>query len=94
MPEKLDIDDVIDRLDDYAGWQQQGPWLMKRFEFDDFEEALGFVNQVGDIAEDMQHHPDISIQNFNEVVVNITTHEVSGITEKDFDFVEHLEERL
>lgn len=91
MAERLDIDEVIDRLAEYQGWEQQGHWLVKQYEFDDFEEALDFVNAVGDIAEDMNHHPDIALQNYNEVALNLTTHDVEGITEKDFDFVDRVE---
>lgn len=94
MAEKLDQEDIIDRLAEYEGWQQQGPWLRKRFEFDDFEEALSFVNDVGGIAEELNHHPDITIQNYNEVALNITTHDVNGITENDFDFIDRVEQEL
>ncbi len=91
MAERLDIDDVIDQLAEYQGWEQQGHWLVKQYEFDDFEEALDFVNTVGEIAEDLNHHPDITLQNYNEVVLNLTTHDVEGITENDFDFVDRIE---
>ncbi len=94
MAEKLDMNEVAERITDYEGWQQQGPWLTKRFGFDDFQDALAFVNAVGEIAEEMNHHPDITIQNYNEVVLNITTHDASGITEKDFDFVDAVEDDL
>jgi len=86
------MDDVIERLAEYQGWEQQGHWLVKQFEFDDFAEALAFVNQVGEIAEELNHHPDIALQNYNEVALNLTTHDVEGITDKDFTFVDRVEE--
>jgi 4a-hydroxytetrahydrobiopterin dehydratase len=86
------MDDVIDRLAEHQGWEQQGHWLVKQFEFDDFAEALAFVNQVGEIAEELNHHPDIALQNYNEVALNLTTHDVEGITDKDFTFVDRVEE--
>jgi len=92
MTERLDMDDVIERLAEYQGWEQQGHWLVKQFEFDDFAEALAFVNQVGEIAEELNHHPDIALQNYNEVALNLTTHDVEGITDKDFTFVDRVEE--
>lgn len=94
MAEKLDVKEVADRIAEYEGWTQQGPWLTKQYEFEDFQEALAFVNTVGDIAEDMNHHPDITIQNYNQVVLNITTHDAKGITETDFDFVDAVEEQV
>lgn len=91
MADRLDMDEIADRLVEYAGWEQQGAWLVKQFEFDDFAEALDFVNTVGDIAEDLNHHPDIAIQNYNEVVINVTTHDANGITENDFELVDRIE---
>lgn len=92
MTEKLNHDDIKERLTEYDSWQQQGPWLRKQFEFDNFEAALNFVNQVGEVAETLNHHPDISIQNYNEVVLHTTTHDVNGVTEKDFSFIDEVEQ--
>lgn len=91
MPRKLDQEEIIDRIAEYEGWEQQGAWLLKRYEFDDFAAALTFVNEVGEIAEDLNHHPDITLQNYNEVLLQITTHDKNGITDKDFDFVDDVE---
>lgn len=92
MPERLDLDAVIDHLAEYEGWEQDGVWLSKRYEFDDFAAALDFVNRVGEIAEEMNHHPDIAIEDYSEVVLAITTHEADGITDRDFDFVDRVED--
>ena len=44
---------------------------------DDFVAALAFVNQVGDVAEEMQHHPDIDIR-WNKVTLMVSTHSEAG----------------
>lgn len=92
MPERLDLEAVIDRLAEYEGWEQDGVWLSKRYEFEDFAAALEFVNAVGEIAEDMNHHPDITIEDYSEVLLAITTHEADGITDRDFGFVDRIED--
>jgi 4a-hydroxytetrahydrobiopterin dehydratase len=51
--------------------------------FNDFLEAMQFVNQVARSAEGMNHHPDISIH-YNKVRLSLTTHDEGGLTERDF----------
>ncbi len=67
------------------GWSvnSQGE-IEKRFKFENFVQALAFVNKVGALAEEMQHHPDITI-NYNRVTLSVTTHDVGGLSPKDFD---------
>lgn len=65
-------------------WIEENNALQKTFEFKDFKEALAFVNRVGEIAERMQHHPDIGIKDYKKVFVSTTTHDNgSTITAKD-----------
>ncbi len=65
-------------------WEEIEGFLTKEFHFLNFKEALSFVNRVGEIAERMEHHPDISIKNYNQVVIATMTHDAgSSITEKD-----------
>ncbi|MDY6766451.1 MAG: 4a-hydroxytetrahydrobiopterin dehydratase [Candidatus Nanohaloarchaea archaeon] len=91
MAERLDMEEIIDRIGEYEGWEQEGAWLRKRYEFDDFAAAVAFVDEVAEVAEDLGHHPDITVQNYNEVVLSITSHEEGGITETDFAFVDRVE---
>lgn len=64
-------------------WDQLDNKLNKTFEFANFVEALAFVNKVGEVAEQMQHHPDIYMHDYKEVTISTTTHETGTITEKD-----------
>jgi 4a-hydroxytetrahydrobiopterin dehydratase len=57
--------------------------LEKKFKFPDFRHALEFVNQVGEIAEEQNHHPDIYFT-WGEARIQIWTHSVQGLTENDF----------
>jgi 4a-hydroxytetrahydrobiopterin dehydratase len=57
--------------------------LEKKFTFPDFAEALAFTNKVGAIAEAEGHHPDIHLA-WGKVRVVIWTHDVKGLTKKDF----------
>lgn len=66
------------------GWVEVNNALQKTFQFKNFREALAFVNKVGEIAEDLQHHPDICIKDYKNVFISTTTHDQgSQITAKD-----------
>ena len=65
-------------------WVETDTTLQKTFHFKNFREALAFVNKVGEIAEHLQHHPDICIKNYKSVFISTTTHDQgSTVTAKD-----------
>lgn len=57
--------------------------LHKQFTFDSFTSAIEFVNKVAKIAEEEDHHPDITI-NYKKVTIELTTHAIDGLSENDF----------
>ena len=66
------------------GWQVINEHhLEKEFKFKNFRQALDFTNQVGELAENVGHHPDIYLA-WGKVKVTIWTHKVGGLTESDF----------
>lgn len=66
------------------GWDLAGQTISRTFDFNDFAEALEFVNAVGERAEEVQHHPDIDIR-WNKVTLALTSHDVGRLTERDID---------
>lgn len=64
-------------------WSELNGAIQRTFQFNDFVEAMRFVNRVAEAAESDQHHPDILIR-WNKVTLTLSTHDASGITEKDF----------
>jgi len=66
------------------GWQITGEGhLEKEFRFDDFKNALCFVNCVGTVAESQHHHPDVYLK-WGRVKVMLWTHKIHGLSENDF----------
>ena len=63
----------------------EGHHLRRTFSFDNFREALEFVNRVGELAEEQGHHPDISF-GWGQVEITVFTHKIDGLTESDFIF--------
>jgi 4a-hydroxytetrahydrobiopterin dehydratase len=57
--------------------------ITRSFAFPDFRQALAFVNQVGEIAEQQGHHPDILLS-WGKAEVTTYTHKINGLTESDF----------
>jgi 4a-hydroxytetrahydrobiopterin dehydratase len=72
------------RLPALSGWKIEAGELVKTFQFKDFRASLHFVNEVGGLAEQAGHHPDIDIR-YNRVRLALTTHDAGGLTQKDFD---------
>lgn len=70
-------------LSQVKNWKLTGKKIMKGFEFEDFAEAMKFVNNVAEIAENEGHHPDIKIH-YNHVELELWTHAIGGLSENDF----------
>ena len=80
----LPADEVHRLLSELDGWQSHEDWRIdKRFTFPDFKSALAFTNQVGELAEEEGHHPDIHLA-WGSVGVELWTHKIDGLTESDF----------
>ena len=60
-------------------------YLEKEYKFKDFQSALDFTNEVGALAEEVDHHPEICLS-WGVVKVTIWTHSVGGLSEADFIF--------
>jgi len=68
-------------------WLLQDKKLCKTFVFKDFIQAFGFMSQVAILAEKQNHHPEWS-NVYKTVVIHLTTHEVGGISQRDFDLAQ------
>jgi len=74
------------QLGESSGWRVVDEHhLEKDYRFRNFAEALTYVNAVGALAEEQDHHPDILLA-WGRVRVSIWTHKIDGLTESDFVF--------
>ena len=78
-------DEIKEFADELGGeWEVIGEHhLQKRYEFKNFLEAQGFVQQVGELAEEQDHHPDICF-GWGYAEIKIWTHKIDGLSESDF----------
>ncbi|MDA2922379.1 4a-hydroxytetrahydrobiopterin dehydratase [Patescibacteria group bacterium AH-259-L07] len=71
-------------LGQVSGWKLIGNTKIKKlFTFNNFKQAMKFVNSVAELAEREGHHPDIFIT-YNKVWFELTTHAINGLSENDF----------
>ena len=76
----------LDRLADHlgGGWRVvDGHHLEKEYRFPDFRQALEFTNRIGELAEEVNHHPNIFLT-WGRVRVELWTHKIDGLNEADF----------
>jgi 4a-hydroxytetrahydrobiopterin dehydratase len=66
--------------------------VTREWRFEDFVQAIAFVNRVADAAELANHHPDIFIHNWNKVRLTLSTHSEGGLTSADFDMAARIDE--
>jgi 4a-hydroxytetrahydrobiopterin dehydratase len=90
----LSIDEQKQLLCQIQNWQiNEAAHLQKRFKLNDFKEALKLANQIGAIAEEAGHHPDLLVR-WAELEVTIWTHKVNGLTETDFILAAKIDQAL
>ena len=75
-----------------AGGPGRVPQITKEYEFDDFNEALSFVNKVAEIAEQEGHHPNIFMHDYRKVKLTLYTHAIKGLHENDFILAAKIDE--
>jgi 4a-hydroxytetrahydrobiopterin dehydratase len=76
------IQDSLKKID--ANWLLKGNFLHRELLFKDFVEAFSFMTAVALLAEKRGHHPNWQ-NTYNKVTIDLTTHDIGGITAKDFD---------
>lgn len=78
-------------LDQYGSWSLENGKLHREYIFSNFVEAFGFMTEAALIAESSNHHPEW-FNVYKKVIVDLTTHEAGGITERDFELARRMEE--
>ncbi|QEH36454.1 Putative pterin-4-alpha-carbinolamine dehydratase [Aquisphaera giovannonii] len=86
---KLTETEIAARLPAAKGWERHGDMLTRTWQFPSFRRAIEFVNNVSALAEKSGHYPEIHIQ-FRDVRLEISTHDVGGLTERDFSLISDL----
>ncbi|MGO9823105.1 MAG: 4a-hydroxytetrahydrobiopterin dehydratase [Solirubrobacteraceae bacterium] len=83
MAEPLSDEEIGSRLRPLP-WEREGDEIVREWRFENFAEAIAFVNKIAELAEDADHHPDIFVHGWNKVKLSLTNHSAGGLTEMDF----------
>jgi 4a-hydroxytetrahydrobiopterin dehydratase len=90
MRTKLSDSEIQAALHDRAGWTLVNGKLHREFQFPDFVHAFAFMTAAALTAEAMQHHPEW-FNVYNRVTVDLNTHDVGGISTRDFDLAKKMD---
>ncbi len=85
------VRDLLRELDEWTVEQEYH--LTRTYKLPDFAKSLAFVNRIGGIAEQQNHHPDIYLA-WGKVRVEVWTHKIKGLTESDFIFAAKVDAAL
>ena len=86
----LTAEEVSGLLSEVPDWSMVDGHLHREFSFSDFAEAWAFMNRVAPIAERLDHHPNWS-NVWNSVVIDITSHDSGGPTERCFELAKGID---
>lgn len=91
----LSSSEILQYLNQTPGWEYDAytKSISRIMLFNNFKESMNFVNKVSEIAEQHNHHPDITIQ-YSKVVLSLSTHSEGGLTEKDFIVAKAISEKI
>ena len=90
MSELLEEEELAAALKKCPEWEREKKYITRTVEFEEFMEGIDFVNDVSEIAEEAQHHPDITIKH-TKITLKLTTHDVGGITDIDIQLAQRID---
>lgn len=90
MSDAIDQEMCESLLEPLEGWEIVNGELVKVFTFGSYLEGVDFARKCGEVAEEMNHHPDLLIQ-WRKVRVSIVTHSAGGLTALDFEYAKKVE---
>ena len=74
-------------------WSVLGGKLQKNYKFDNFDQAIDFINKIVDLAKIENHHPDI-FNSYNQVTISLFTHDQNKITELDKEMSKKIDDLI
>jgi 4a-hydroxytetrahydrobiopterin dehydratase len=90
-PVKLGDEEISQRLAALPAWAVRDGKLHRELTFADFAQAFAFMGDVAREAEALDHHPEW-LNVYNRVVIDLTTHDATGITALDFELARRAED--
>ncbi len=86
---RLSQEEIDEELKSLPGWSVVNEKLHKEFQFDNFNQAFGFMTRSAMEIEKMNHHPEW-FNVYNKITIELTTHDAGGITKNDVNLAKIL----
>jgi 4a-hydroxytetrahydrobiopterin dehydratase len=90
VAEVLDAGEVTAALAGLDGWAGDPSAISRTAELSSFPAAIAVVDRVAEVAERLDHHPDIDIR-WRRLTFTLSTHSAGGVTEKDVDLARRID---
>jgi len=84
--------DIRRAVGELPHWELAGRELTKGFYLKGFNDAIGFINDIAGVANEIQHHPDVLLSEFSTVRLFVKTNEFGKVTMRDIDFAKRVED--
>jgi 4a-hydroxytetrahydrobiopterin dehydratase len=93
MKQALTPAEIKETLQTIPGWTLQDGKLIRDWTFQDFVQAIEFINKIATLAEAAGHHPDIDIR-YNNVRLSLVSHDAGGITQRDANMARQINQKF
>jgi len=80
---RAEVDKLLQELPDWK-LSDDGKSISRSWKCKNFMTAIDFFDDLADIAESEDHHPDLHLTGYRNVVVEMSTHAIGGLSENDF----------
>lgn len=83
---KLELDEVAACLAELPAWSltPDGGRIRREWSLPDFRSAIKLANTIGSLAERERHHPDLHLEGYRRLRVELSTHAIGGLSLNDF----------
>ena len=89
-PPRLSPDEIADELRDLPHWSGDGEGLHRSVELPSFRDAVGAIVAIADVAEEMDHHPDIDLR-WRTLHLHLVSHSAGGVTDLDLQLARRID---
>ena len=91
MADLLSADEVMANLADVPNWSGDTSGITRKVSLPSFPAAISVVDRVAEVAEQMDHHPDIDIR-WRNLTFACATHSAGGVTARDFELARRIDQ--
>ena len=92
-PPRLTPDELSAALSGLPLWSGDGDGIRRTVRFPTFRDAVSAIGAIADVAEEMDHHPDIDLR-WRTVHLTLVSHSAGGVSELDLELARRIDELL